>query len=480
VDTLEGGVTSQVVTGAGAGRRDYTYNQAGQLTARSVNSVSDQSYFYDAKSGDLRCVTDSGYPASVCDGDGSAQPGLRDWYAFDPLDRLKTFKSHRAGKTADSSYVYDAFDRLSSDSQTHNGGPARTDAFTYLGASSQVSSETLSGGSFATKRYAYDVADNRIGATVTAGTTTDYTPGRNPHGDVSSLLDDSGAVAASYAYAPYGALDPSLSRGDVDQTNALNPFQFNDKRLDTGSGAIDMGARRYSADDGRFLQQDYFQDANKDFSLSDDPSTAGRYAFAGANPVLYAEDDGHSSRRQAREGWNTYPSCQSSTRRQREACALEFLNTRLHLKLAKAAAFVGNWDVESSYPRKPTCKGVDNRCWQGGCPPNSWANPSCGFGIAQWTFQSRKDDLVQYSGGTKRAKGLNPQLGFVQWELLTTFSSALGHVRAVRGNGPAAVRRATQKVRELYEIPDPSRAHDDRRKRNAIRVYNGYFGGKLY
>jgi RHS repeat-associated protein len=258
----------------------------------SVNGTLTQLYFWDLKSGDIRCVTDPGQTASLCDGDGNAQPGLRDWYKFDPLDRLKVFKSYRTNDTIDSSYVYDAFDRVSTETESHNGGGARTSDFGYLDISGDVSSETQRGSS-ASKAFTYDAYDVRIGATITTSGTQDYSLARNPHGDESMLVDDSGGLKASYAYKPYGNLDLSLSRGDVDPTDTYNPFRFNDRRFDTGSRTIDMGTRRYEPDDGRFVEQDFMRDASSDIELSTDPANENRYAFAGGNPITFVETDGH-------------------------------------------------------------------------------------------------------------------------------------------------------------------------------------------
>ena len=46
-----------------------------------------------------------------------------------------------------------------------------------------------------------------------------------------------------------------------------------------------MGARRYSASSGRFLQQDIYYGAIDNLGLAQDPLTANRYLFTGANPV---------------------------------------------------------------------------------------------------------------------------------------------------------------------------------------------------
>jgi RHS repeat-associated protein len=286
VDTLEGDVVKEVITGAGPRTRDYTYNPAGQVQTLTVNGALTQRYFWDTKRGNIRCVADPTYTDDTC----TVTAGLRDWYKFDPLDRLKAFKSYRTNATIDSSYVYDAYDRVSTETEAHNGGAARTTNFTYLETTDQVSSETLSGASPTTKRFIYDPDDERVGM---ASATQDFSLTRNPRGDISTLVADDGSVTASYAYRPYGDLDMSISRGDIDKTNTFNGFRFDDKRFDSGSHSIDMAARRYDPDDGRFLEQDSSANAAADLNLSTEPLSANRQGFAGGSPVMYVESDGH-------------------------------------------------------------------------------------------------------------------------------------------------------------------------------------------
>ena len=73
----------------------------------------------------------------------------------------------------------------------------------------------------------------------------------------------------------------------------MNPFRFNDKRFDSGSGSIDMGARHYGPDTARFLSQDFYRNALADLKLATDPLTQNRYSYAGCNPVSFTETDGH-------------------------------------------------------------------------------------------------------------------------------------------------------------------------------------------
>ena len=57
--------------------------------------------------------------------------------------------------------------------------------------------------------------------------------------------------------------------------------------------SMDMGARRYGMDTGRFLQEDMLQSSLGDLGLSTDPLSQNRYALAGGNPVSNVEIDGH-------------------------------------------------------------------------------------------------------------------------------------------------------------------------------------------
>jgi RHS repeat-associated protein len=145
----------------------------------------------------------------------------------------------------------------------------------------------------ATESYSYDDTGERVGMKRTGGPNFgDYYYARNLHTDVSLLETDGGAAKAAYVYKPYGAQD-SLSFGDLESPDTLNSFRFNDKRLDSGSVTLDMGARRYSSDVGRFVQPDFFTDAVADRGVILDPSLQNRYVFGSANPTNSIEIDGH-------------------------------------------------------------------------------------------------------------------------------------------------------------------------------------------
>ena len=194
--------------------------------------------------------------------------------------------------------MLDALDRTVSETETHSGATTTTQTV-YQGDSSAVSKETLSGAQSETKTYAYDASGNAITLSdATGGTTNRYSYLYDPRSSVSMLLDSTGAAKESYGYSAYGSKNASISKsasGFSTGSVPTNPVRFQGKRFDSGSGSYDMGARRYSATTGRWLSQDIYYGALDNLGLSQDPLTANRYAFLGANPINYVEADGHTS-----------------------------------------------------------------------------------------------------------------------------------------------------------------------------------------
>jgi RHS repeat-associated protein len=136
--------------------------------------------------------------------------------------------------------------------------------------------------------------------------TRNYLYGYDPHNNVSQLLGEAGSVRASYGYTVYGEHDgdetaelkltgnPGSDESQfTDELSPLNPYRYSDKRYDSGSEQLDMGARRYGPDVGQFLQEDVFKDALGELGLSTDPLTQNRYSLAAGNPVSFIEADGH-------------------------------------------------------------------------------------------------------------------------------------------------------------------------------------------
>ncbi len=160
-----------------------------------------------------------------------------------------------------------------------------------------------SGNTLHLKDFTYDVHGHRLAMTDTpynngvAGTPTTSTYGYDVHGSVSQLVDSSGNTTESYGYTPYGQSDSQLtqlSQGNTDKTTPLNPFRYSAKRMDTGSGTLDMGARRFGPDVAHFLTPDFFYGSLSNLSLSIDPLTQNRYDLAGGNPISFVDSTGHA------------------------------------------------------------------------------------------------------------------------------------------------------------------------------------------
>jgi RHS repeat-associated protein len=295
----QGNITSEKKNGVLQRTLGYTGNKldvikdpAGAVVAR---------HFYD-DDGNLECITTGAGNSSDCEPNtsGGFSARLVRKYDYDYLNRLERYRAFSSGtKTDDARYIHDALDRVSVEEETHGSAFKKT-TFSYLGLTGLVTNEELKNSSGAvteTKTYSYDAYGTRISMvkTPSAGSEEMFTYGYDVHGSVSLLLDQSSNVRATYGYSPYGAEDGALTKRDTTKPDPGNPFTYSARRFDSGSGTVDMGARRFGPDTARFLQQDLLFGALADLNLSIDPLTQNRYALAGGNPVSFIEWDGHIS-----------------------------------------------------------------------------------------------------------------------------------------------------------------------------------------
>ena len=314
--TIRGGnVTTEVKNGTTTSKR-YTGNQ---LTDVTVGGVTGE-YWYD-DFGNTDCLTlAAGSQADCSPSDGGiASANLVTDYRYDYLNRMESLRQYSGGTRTDRTrYTYDALDRNSREVEDHGGTDNdRTTTFTYQALTNQATEEKQSGGlNPKTKSFSYDSYGHRLSMTETDNATlaqSNYTYGHDVHGSVSQLIDDTGKVKASYGYNAYGGSDASssdpqaLTTGDTNNLAPVNPYRYSNRRMDSGtassgttaspvpngSAGYDMGARRYGADTGTFIQQDMYFGALGDLGLSLDPLTQNRYSLAGGNPVSFMETDGH-------------------------------------------------------------------------------------------------------------------------------------------------------------------------------------------
>ncbi|HYO60731.1 MAG TPA: RHS repeat-associated core domain-containing protein, partial [Actinomycetota bacterium] len=236
----------------------------------------------------------------------------------------------------------------------------RTTIFTFLGLTDLITMEDVTGGLSEKKTYTYDAYDHRISMVDDpAGTTgpKTYTYGYDVHGSVSTLLDDSNAtVKATYGYDAYGSPDETLTAGEDVATgrdvDPLNAYRYTGRRMDTGSGSLDMGARRFGPDSQSFLQPDQYGGALANLGLSMDPLTGNRYSLAGGNPVGFVEVDGHTLNKAAGGGGMRIPGGPESG----DPRLPDAGNAEPQVNPGVAAAFIADKESENlGEPLAPQC-----------------------------------------------------------------------------------------------------------------------------
>ncbi len=275
----------QETTGANGTARTYTGQQ---LQTEDYSTGTDRRYLYDSL-GDVDCIVKLAYAGTSCPAAGSSD--LLEDYLYDYKRQLTGYRYYNgaasASKTTD--ITLDPLERPASQTETISGATTSY-AYTYLGDTTMLAKEVLTGSGATTKRYAYDATGAR--ATISEGSNR-YSYLYDPHGSISLLIDQNNTVKESYAYTAYGAPNSALTKTAAGFNTKTNPYRYTGKRQDTASSLLDMGARRYSATSGRFLQVDLYTDALDNLGLSQDPLTQNRYALAAGNPVNYVELDGH-------------------------------------------------------------------------------------------------------------------------------------------------------------------------------------------
>lgn len=84
-------------------------------------------------------------------------------------------------------------------------------------------------------------------------TTTAYFPSTDANGNIVSLTQENGTLAAVYEYSPFGEL---LRSEKLDPAVTDQPFRFSSQYTDDETGLVYYGARYYSPALGRFINRD--------------------------------------------------------------------------------------------------------------------------------------------------------------------------------------------------------------------------------
>ncbi|WP_338694773.1 DNRLRE domain-containing protein [Streptomyces sp. Q6] len=301
----------------------FGYDPQDRITkvTKSGDAPSSESYTYDRNSNIVAQTVDGTTTTQRYDRNrllSASSGGVTSTYNYDPLGRLDTVST--SGQTVEkhyydgfdreakvrqgvgasavtTSYAYDPFDRTVS--QTTSGDQGKTTAFTYLGLDSTLLRETVDGK--ADKDYQY-LAGNQRSTQIThkEDGSKEYSQYvTSPRGDVEAITKENGNTRSTYGYTAYGSADESQMTGadkpgsGGEQKDDYNSFRFSSSRWDGASGTYDMGFRNYDPGLNRFLTRDSYSGALADMSLSTDPFTGNRYAFAGGNPISFVELDGH-------------------------------------------------------------------------------------------------------------------------------------------------------------------------------------------
>ena len=130
-------------------------------------------------------------------------------------------------------------------------------------------------------RFTYDAAGNVLGYTeAVSGKTFTYV--RNAQGDIVMVLDETGAIAAEYAYDAWG-LQKVLTRNMY--TN-FQPFGYRGYIYDNETGFCFLKTRYYDPQNRRFISPDCL------FIAGDNLTGANMYAYCNGNPVMYRDPTG--------------------------------------------------------------------------------------------------------------------------------------------------------------------------------------------
>ena len=229
-------------------------------------------------------------------------------YAHDARGNLVGVSS--TSNQAMTSYAYDDADRLIRITQTDAAGVnQRKSEFTYDGLGRKRITREFTwvkvGGTWvwqaqSERRLLYDGVSvvqerdgsNEVQAFYTRGlgivgnigellarstSAGDFFYAYNGHGDVTQLIDTTGATVASYTYGAYG--NPTASSG---AQAAANPYRYSTKEVHVPTGLYDYGYRFYDPGAGRWLNRDPIGETGG----------LNLYGFAAGDPANLMDVDG--------------------------------------------------------------------------------------------------------------------------------------------------------------------------------------------
>jgi RHS repeat-associated protein len=297
-DAVTTRLTTETVAGsgvAGAGTNTYGYDLAGRLTSWTSPANVTTAYQWDDNGNRVavgsvtatydqrnRLTSTSAGETTTWTPRGTMRTRVvgatTTNYTFDGLDRMTV-----AGTVT---YTYDAFNR-----PTSRKVGTTTTQMTYSGLGDQP---TKDGSNTISRSPAGDPISVKV------GTGTAQIVNQDRHGDVVSLLTPTAtALSNSVDYTPFGEIaggaNPTAVGFQGDWTDLTTKF-------------VNMGARWYSPNVGRFISRDTYR------GELTTPVSLNRYTYANDDPVNAYDPDGHRSYAVADGGGYTRPSADSARR----------------------------------------------------------------------------------------------------------------------------------------------------------------------
>jgi RHS repeat-associated protein len=275
VAAWEGKRTKETRTGAGLATETttYRYDPLGRLNQVTLPSGTVRTYCFDQDSNRTQIRT-----SGTCGSGGATET-----YTYDPLnpltDGVDQLTSRTAGVTTSYEYsadgevtkrgtdtlAWDGYGRLSGGTYS---GQTVTYTFDPVGFRRQRVSQGVTTQYRLAGQYETDSAAT-ITLTAIPGPTGDLAHYQGPplvgttvvyryyntHGDLAATADQAGARTNAYTYDPYGSPNQAVAANQTEERWTGR----HDKKLDTTTGLIEMGARPYDPTLGRFLTTDPIQ-----------------------------------------------------------------------------------------------------------------------------------------------------------------------------------------------------------------------------
>ena len=277
---------SVVARNANLGRvTTWTYDKVGNRLSQTVTPASGApvttSYVYDANDRLVSETTAGAETRYTYDANGNtrskATPSGTTSYTFDAENRLVEATT----PTATLRYVYNADGIRTKRIETSASG---TVASEYLVdptfAHAQVLEEwQREDGGAPTLAATYAYGAERLSQTRNSVTSFFHADGL---GSTRLMTDVSGGVTDRYVYTAFGELDE-----DASSTTTPNDFLFAGEQLDGSLGLYYNRARYMSPGTGRFLSMDTF------LGNPDDPITLNKFAYANAAPTHFVDPSGY-------------------------------------------------------------------------------------------------------------------------------------------------------------------------------------------